>query len=516
MLGDGEARVRRRAALAVGRVGLAEGVPPLVRGCSRIRTPRCGRWRAFALGLLGDRRPSTPLVAALDDTDAARAGTRGRGARPVGDARDRPAPSAQMAAAHVAAGALRGLAPDDLPYPMPPETEALRLALYALARLKSWDGIARVVLDGAGSRCRTGGRSPTRCSGSTTRARRRRCWRCRRNGQVRARVRGARPRRDQGPRGGAGVLLPLARRRGATAARSAIEAMRALGGMKARDAGAGAAPACAAMPASTPRCARRRSSRSASIGARGTPRRCSICCRTAVGRPCAAPRSGHSRRSISDALHRRRCRDSIPIPTGRCARTIAGRWDAARARVAALPGCQLLARDAIARRRGGVAGARRGEGVGRRALLRRAPRARRRRACGRPRPALGEMKRPRRRGRRSQARGSAARATRPTCARGAIARRAGGRRPGGRAAGARRGAGRPELGGAPPRGTLLKEMEPAKRTSSRRSGPRRATLAGIRRTESPAVRSPRVLAAGVHRDRQGERSSSSSPCSTRR
>ena len=31
MLGDGEARVRRRAALAVGRVGLAEGVPPLVR-----------------------------------------------------------------------------------------------------------------------------------------------------------------------------------------------------------------------------------------------------------------------------------------------------------------------------------------------------------------------------------------------------------------------------------------------------------------------------------------------------
>src|SRR6202035_4615309 len=48
MLADEEARVRRRAALAIGRVGLADGVQPLV-------------------GVLGDQRARDPLVAALAD-----------------------------------------------------------------------------------------------------------------------------------------------------------------------------------------------------------------------------------------------------------------------------------------------------------------------------------------------------------------------------------------------------------------------------------------------------------------
>jgi len=148
MLGDGEARVRRRAALAVGRVGLAEGVAPLVH-LFQDPDPDVRQMVAFALGILGDRSAVTPLVAALGDSSPL---VQAHAAEALGllDARDQAGAVAAMAAAHVAAGALRGLAPDDQTYPMAPETEAVRLALYALARLKSYDGIARVALD-AGS-----------------------------------------------------------------------------------------------------------------------------------------------------------------------------------------------------------------------------------------------------------------------------------------------------------------------------------------------------------------------------
>ncbi len=54
MLTDSEARVRRRAALAIGRVGLAEGVAPLV-GLLGDADPEVRQIAAFALGLLGAR-----------------------------------------------------------------------------------------------------------------------------------------------------------------------------------------------------------------------------------------------------------------------------------------------------------------------------------------------------------------------------------------------------------------------------------------------------------------------------
>jgi hypothetical protein len=49
LLADDEARVRRRAALAVGRVGLAAGVEPLSR-CWGTASPRCARWRRSRSG----------------------------------------------------------------------------------------------------------------------------------------------------------------------------------------------------------------------------------------------------------------------------------------------------------------------------------------------------------------------------------------------------------------------------------------------------------------------------------
>ena len=66
LLTDSEARVRRRAALAVGRVGLRDGVPlltPLLNDAD----PEVRQMAAFALGLIGDRSARDPLVTALGD-----------------------------------------------------------------------------------------------------------------------------------------------------------------------------------------------------------------------------------------------------------------------------------------------------------------------------------------------------------------------------------------------------------------------------------------------------------------
>ena len=66
LLSDEEARVRRRAALAVGRVGLRDGVPLLVALLNDAE-PEVRQMAAFALGLIGDRSARDPLVMALGD-----------------------------------------------------------------------------------------------------------------------------------------------------------------------------------------------------------------------------------------------------------------------------------------------------------------------------------------------------------------------------------------------------------------------------------------------------------------
>src|SRR5262245_62000505 len=53
LLNDNEARVRRRAALAIGRVGLAEGVEPLTKLLSDSEI-EVRQMAAFGLGLIGD------------------------------------------------------------------------------------------------------------------------------------------------------------------------------------------------------------------------------------------------------------------------------------------------------------------------------------------------------------------------------------------------------------------------------------------------------------------------------
>ena len=144
LLGDADAFVRRRAALAIGRTGVAAGVTPLIRALEDASS-EVRQTAAFALGLLGDARAEAPLTALLADPDPAVRGAAAEGLGLIGASASAGA-IGDMVAACVDAGLLATLAPDDLTYPMSPEIEACRLGLYALARLKAYEPLARAVL----------------------------------------------------------------------------------------------------------------------------------------------------------------------------------------------------------------------------------------------------------------------------------------------------------------------------------------------------------------------------------
>jgi cyclophilin family peptidyl-prolyl cis-trans isomerase/HEAT repeat protein len=148
LLEDAEARVRRRAALSVGRVRLAEGVEPLARLLSDPEV-EVRQMAAFALGLIGHPSARAALLQALSDPAPIVQGRAAEALGLIGDRRDAAAVGA-MVRAHVEAGALAGIEPDDLTHPLAPAAEAVRLGLYALVRLGGYEQIAAAVLDGGG------------------------------------------------------------------------------------------------------------------------------------------------------------------------------------------------------------------------------------------------------------------------------------------------------------------------------------------------------------------------------
>jgi len=143
LLDDSEARVRRRAAIAVGRVGLPEGVPPLVRLLQTDPDPEVRQMAAFALGLIGDPSAVEPLRAAVADPVPMVAGRAAEALGLMNDAASAPA-IGKMVASHAAAAA--SVAPDDARAEVNPPADAFRLGVYALARLKNFDAIAASVL----------------------------------------------------------------------------------------------------------------------------------------------------------------------------------------------------------------------------------------------------------------------------------------------------------------------------------------------------------------------------------
>jgi cyclophilin family peptidyl-prolyl cis-trans isomerase/HEAT repeat protein len=148
LLGDPEARVRRRAALALGRVGLPAAVEPLTGRLSDEEF-EVRQMAAFSLGLLGDPSARAALLKALDDPDPTVQGRAAEALGSIGDRTDADA-IAGMVRRHVAAGALAKIEPDEVGYPLDGPIEAARLGIYALAKLRSYEALASVVLDPQG------------------------------------------------------------------------------------------------------------------------------------------------------------------------------------------------------------------------------------------------------------------------------------------------------------------------------------------------------------------------------
>lgn len=148
LLGDPEARVRRRAALSLGRVGLPAAVEPLTKLLTD-EEPDVRQMSAFALGLIGSPDARTALLAALRDADPRVQGRAAEALGMIGDRADADAVSG-MVRTHVAGGALTGLSPDDLSYPLAPAIEAARLGLYALVRFGSFDALWDAVFEASG------------------------------------------------------------------------------------------------------------------------------------------------------------------------------------------------------------------------------------------------------------------------------------------------------------------------------------------------------------------------------
>jgi cyclophilin family peptidyl-prolyl cis-trans isomerase/HEAT repeat protein len=148
LLGDGEARVRRRAALALGRVGLPDAVEPLTKALGDEEV-EVRQMAAFALGLIGSPAARPALTQALTGRDVVLQGRAAEALGLIGDKADAPA-IGEMVRTHVATGALASVQPEDVTSPLAPPVEAVRLGLYALARLGVYEPLAAAVLGADG------------------------------------------------------------------------------------------------------------------------------------------------------------------------------------------------------------------------------------------------------------------------------------------------------------------------------------------------------------------------------
>ncbi len=151
LMQDADPRVRRRAALAAGRVKLADGIPGLTTLLSSDRDPEVVQMGAFALGLIGDASAGDALVRALADPNPLIHGRAAEALGLIGQKASAPAIGAMMAA-HLAAGVLNGLSADELSAPLSPAIEAVRLGMYALVRLGAYETLATTLIDGSGPR----------------------------------------------------------------------------------------------------------------------------------------------------------------------------------------------------------------------------------------------------------------------------------------------------------------------------------------------------------------------------
>jgi HEAT repeat protein/cyclophilin family peptidyl-prolyl cis-trans isomerase len=141
---DPDPKVRRRAVIAIGRIGTIDGVPLLI---SALQDPEVEirAAAAFAMGLLGpDAREGTRAMrAALEDPSLV---VRARAIEGLGLIGDASAAADIAAAAAGCASHLGPIPPDDEDMAKTPEVDVCRLALYALARLRDYERLAQLAL----------------------------------------------------------------------------------------------------------------------------------------------------------------------------------------------------------------------------------------------------------------------------------------------------------------------------------------------------------------------------------
>ena len=145
---DSEARIRRRAALAIGRVGLPEGIAPLAELLADPE-PEVRQMAAFALGLIGDRDALEHLLLALSDPSPLVRGSAAEAVGLIGDSTTADA-VAEMARRIVDSGSLVRIPPDEDDPRRDTAAAAYRLALYSLVRLGSYPALAAAALDESG------------------------------------------------------------------------------------------------------------------------------------------------------------------------------------------------------------------------------------------------------------------------------------------------------------------------------------------------------------------------------
>jgi cyclophilin family peptidyl-prolyl cis-trans isomerase/HEAT repeat protein len=146
LIKDADARIRRRAALAIGRTRLAGGMQPLTAALADA-DPDVRAMAAFALGLIGDPSAAAGLTPLLADPSPV---VRGRAAQALGliGAKDAAPAIGRLAAEYVRSAPVASMTTDAEPWPAPPEADAFRLAVCALVRLEAYEPLAAAVLDG--------------------------------------------------------------------------------------------------------------------------------------------------------------------------------------------------------------------------------------------------------------------------------------------------------------------------------------------------------------------------------
>jgi cyclophilin family peptidyl-prolyl cis-trans isomerase/HEAT repeat protein len=144
LLGDGDRGIRRRAALAAGRIGDPFVVPALLELLDDPE-PEVRQMTAFALGLLGDGQAVPRLTAALEDPAAIVRGRSAEALGRIGGPGVAAAVAGRAAAATPQNAELLTIRGDDPGSATDPWIE-LRLALFALARLKDVRAAESVLL----------------------------------------------------------------------------------------------------------------------------------------------------------------------------------------------------------------------------------------------------------------------------------------------------------------------------------------------------------------------------------